>query len=128
MFTFFGDTWVDAARASADCFVGASCVAACACPVPASAWPLPGAVWLCVLCCVVAFELPAVLEAEFELFPAAAACVESEDACALWSVEALWTTVCDWPPPPAPPVCVCVLFWLVELVFVADADALFELV
>lgn len=55
-------------------------------------------------------------------------CVEPEEDRAFCSVEALWTTVCDWPPPPAPPVWLCELLWLVELSFVDDADALFELV
>jgi hypothetical protein len=52
----------------------------------------------------VALAFPAVLDAELELVCCApplpllaltAAWVEPDDACAAWSVEALWTTVCD---------------------------------
>ncbi|MGB8002967.1 MAG: hypothetical protein WCF27_01780 [Gaiellaceae bacterium] len=47
-------------------------------------------------------------------------------ASAVWSVGALWVTVCDCPPPL--PVWVSVLLWLVLLTFCAVALAAFALV
>jgi hypothetical protein len=90
----------------------------------------------CEPCCPAELALLAVLEAAPELFcfaflpPAptvAGAWVDVAAAPALWSVEALCTVDCDCPPL-EPPVCTCVLLWLVELSLLADADELFELV
>jgi hypothetical protein len=81
--------------------------------------------------------LPAVLVAALEVlccvFPAPAptfvgVCVELADAPAFWSVDALCTVDCDWPPLGAPEVCTCVLVWVVELSLAAEAEELFELV
>ena len=81
--------------------------------------------------------LPAVLVAALEVlccvFPAPAptfvgAWVELADAPAFWSVDALCTVDCDWPPLGAPEVCTWVLVWVVELSLLAEAEELFELV
>lgn len=81
--------------------------------------------------------MPAVLVAALEVlccvFPApvptfVGAWVELADAPACWSVDALCTVDCDWPPLGAPEVCTWVLVWVVELSLLAEAEELFELV
>jgi DNA-binding NarL/FixJ family response regulator len=58
-----------------------------------------------------------------------AAWVDVAGAAAFCSVEALCTTVCDWPEfDESPPSWTCVLDWLVLLSFVADDVAVLELV
>jgi hypothetical protein len=67
-----------------------------------------------VLFCVVSLEFVAVLVAEdvFVCFAAlpeltfVGCCSEVADEVAVCSVGALCTTVCDWPAPLPPPVCV----------------------
>jgi DNA-binding NarL/FixJ family response regulator len=138
-FTFVGATWVEVAAESAVCFVGALCAAVCDCPDPAagqgSGW-VP-AVWVCELCWLVVLALLAVLEAAPELCWAACALpapafvgawVEVADAPVFWSVEATCTVDCDCPALDPPPLCTCVLVWLVELSLLTDAEEVFELV
>ena len=54
--------------------------------------------------------------------------VDVAEAVAVCWTGAFWTTVCDCPPPPSPPLCVTVALWLLLLSFCADDDALEELV
>jgi hypothetical protein len=95
------------------------------------------AVWVCELCWSAVLALPAALGAALELccsvcaLPTPAfvgALVEVAEAPAFWSVEAPWTVDCDCPALDPPPLCTCVLLWLVELSLLDDAEALFELV
>ena len=54
--------------------------------------------------------------------------VDVAEALAVCCTGAFWTTVCDCPPPPSPPLCVTVALWVLLLSFCADDDELEELV